>query len=80
MSDTTGEDVVDLGFARLDTGRLARTGDPEVVYGAGKTVEQVVTLLRTLQSAHPERAVVATRLDEPRRSGCYRSRASDHLR
>jgi len=64
MSDTTGDDVVDLGFARLDTGRLARTGDPEVVYGAGKTVEQVVTLLRTLQSAHPERAVVATRLDD----------------
>ena len=69
MSDTTGEDVVDLGFARLDTGRLARTGDPEVVYGGGKTVEQVVTLLHTLHAAHPERCVVATRLDDAALAG-----------
>jgi NCAIR mutase (PurE)-related protein len=53
---------VDLGFARLDTDRAARTGDPEVVYGEGKDPDQVVTLLRTLAAAHPERAVLATRL------------------
>ena len=29
--------ATDLGFARLDTERVARTGDPEVVYGAGKS-------------------------------------------
>jgi len=34
--------VLDLGFARLDVDRERRTGDPEVVYGAGKTAEQVV--------------------------------------
>jgi NCAIR mutase (PurE)-related protein len=56
--------ITDLGFARLDTGRLARTGDPEVVYGAGKTAAQVVTLLRALREAHPARALLATRLDE----------------
>ena len=38
----------DLGFARLDTHRALRTGDPEVVYGAGKTPEQTVALLGTL--------------------------------
>lgn len=54
----------DLGFARLDTDRLRRTGDPEVVYGAGKTPAQVVDLLRHLHDAHPERAVLATRLGE----------------
>ncbi|HSK27348.1 MAG TPA: nickel pincer cofactor biosynthesis protein LarB [Jiangellales bacterium] len=54
----------DLGFARLDTDRAARTGDPEVVYGAGKTVEQTVALLRALREAHPERAALATRLDD----------------
>ena len=53
---------VDLGYARLDTARLARTGDPEVVYGAGKTPDQVVDLLRALRAAHPERAALATRL------------------
>ena len=56
--------IHDLGYARLDTDRAARTGDPEVVYGAGKTPEQVVEILRTLHTAHPERAVLATRLTE----------------
>jgi NCAIR mutase (PurE)-related protein len=54
--------VHDLGYARLDTDRLERTGDAEVVYGAGKTPSQVVELLRTLHATHPEHAVLATRL------------------
>jgi pyridinium-3,5-biscarboxylic acid mononucleotide synthase len=54
--------VADLGFARVDLDRAARTGDPEVVYGAGKAPGQVVELLSTLHEAHPERAVLATRL------------------
>jgi NCAIR mutase (PurE)-related protein len=65
MSDPVEEpqpQVADLGFARVDLDRAARTGDPEVVYGAGKTPEQVVELLRTLHEAHPGRAVLATRL------------------
>jgi pyridinium-3,5-biscarboxylic acid mononucleotide synthase len=52
------------GYARLDTGRASRTGDPEVVYGAGKTPQQVVEILGTLHRAHPDRAVLATRLAE----------------
>lgn len=55
----------DLGFARLDTARPARTGDPEVVFGHAKTPEQVVALLRELHADHPDRAVLATRIDEP---------------
>jgi NCAIR mutase (PurE)-related protein len=55
---------VDLGYARVDTDRAARTGDPEVVFGAGKTPGQVVDLLGTLGAAHPERAVLATRLTD----------------
>lgn len=50
------------GYARVDTGRASRTGDAEVVYGAGKTSQQVVDILRVLHEAHPERAVLATRL------------------
>jgi pyridinium-3,5-biscarboxylic acid mononucleotide synthase len=56
--------ALDLGFARLDVERAARTGDPEVVYGAGKTPEHVVELLTRLHEAHPERAVFATRLSD----------------
>lgn len=58
----------DLGYARLDTDRLRRTGDPEVVYGAGKTPAQVVELLRTLHAAHPGHAVLATRLSQESRA------------
>ncbi|MDQ1710895.1 MAG: pyridinium-3,5-biscarboxylic acid mononucleotide synthase [Frankiaceae bacterium] len=43
----------DLGFARVDAHRGVRTGDPEVVYGAGKTPEQVVAILRALVGARP---------------------------
>jgi NCAIR mutase (PurE)-related protein len=59
----TDDGITPLGdYARLDTDRAARTGDPEVVYGAGKTPQQVVEILRTLHTAHPDRAVLATRV------------------
>jgi len=54
----------DLGFARVDVDRASRTGDAEVVFGQGKTPEQVVAILRTLHAKHPDRAVLATRLGE----------------
>ena len=56
--------TADLGFARVDVDRAHRTGDPEVVYGEGKTAAQVVTILRTLHERHPDRAVLATRLGD----------------
>jgi hypothetical protein len=54
--------VDDLGYARLDTHRALRTGDPEVVYGAGKTPEQVVAILGRLRAADPGRPALVTRL------------------
>ena len=56
--------TADLGFARVDLDRAARTGDAEVVYGAGKTPEQLVAILSPLHAKHPERAVLATRLSD----------------
>ncbi|MEI7056202.1 nickel pincer cofactor biosynthesis protein LarB [Nocardioides sp. CCNWLW239] len=56
------EQTADLGFARVDLDRERRTGDPEVVYAAGKTPEQVVAILARLHEAHPTRAVLATRV------------------
>lgn len=55
----------DLGFARVDTDRLGRTGDPEVVYGAGKTTQQIVAILTHLHTEHPHRAILATRVADP---------------
>lgn len=62
--------VADLGFARLDLDRATRTGDPEVVYGAGKTSDQIVTSVLALHQAHPGRAILATRLSEDALSSC----------
>ena len=54
--------TTNVGWARLDTDRARRTGDPEVVFGEGKTAEQIVEALLTLRQAHPDRAVLATRV------------------
>lgn len=56
---------VDLGYAKVDVHRAKRTGDPEVVFAQGKTPEQTLHIMRTLHEAHPERAVLATRVDAP---------------
>ena len=53
----------DLGFARVDHHRGVRTGDPEVVYGAGKTPEQVVAIVRSL-AAHGDRPALVTRASD----------------
>lgn len=44
---------------RTDAGRTVRTGVPEIVYGAGKTVNQVVSALKALAAANG--AAIATR-------------------
>lgn len=61
--DRSSGSVDDVGWARLDVDRAARTGDPEVVYGPGKSPAQVVEALTRLHHHHPERQVLATRLD-----------------
>jgi hypothetical protein len=69
---TTSTSTADLGFARMDLGRVVRTGDPEVVYGAGKTPDQIVLALARLREAHPDRAILATRVDATAREHCRR--------
>jgi len=56
--------TADLGFARVDVDRADRTGDAEVVYGAGKSPDQVVGIVTALHERHPDRAVLATRLSD----------------
>jgi NCAIR mutase (PurE)-related protein len=62
LADGPMSGVADLGFARLDTHRGLRTGDPEVVYAAGKTPEQTVALLRALAEQPGDRPALATRM------------------
>ncbi|MFI5396119.1 MAG: nickel pincer cofactor biosynthesis protein LarB [Candidatus Binatia bacterium] len=39
----------DLGFAKVDHHRQLRTGFPEVIFGSGKTAEQIVEIARRLK-------------------------------
>ena len=68
MSHPSEQRTADLGHARVDLDRADRTGDAEVVYGAGKTPQQVVDIMRVLHERHPDRAVLATRLDTESRA------------
>ncbi len=52
----------DLGFARLDHHREMRTGYPEIIYCAGKTVEQVREIFRVMASR--ENNVIGTRANK----------------
>ncbi|MDN5726300.1 MAG: nickel pincer cofactor biosynthesis protein LarB [Propionibacteriales bacterium] len=61
-------------WARPDLDRAERTGDPEVIYGPGKSPAQVVALLGELGRAHPDRAVLATRLSAEAMSAVTRER------
>ena len=54
--------TADLGFAQLDLSRGVRQGAGEVVYGAGKTAEQIAAIIEALRDAGQERILV-TRLD-----------------
>ncbi|ACU73776.1 1-(5-phosphoribosyl)-5-amino-4-imidazole- carboxylate (AIR) carboxylase [Catenulispora acidiphila DSM 44928] len=53
--------ILDLGFARLDLGREHRQGLPEVVYGPGKTAEQIAAIVTALM-ANNTGPVLATRV------------------
>ena len=54
--------TADLGFAQLDLSRGVRQGAGEVIYGAGKTAEQIAAIIEALRDAGQERVLV-TRLD-----------------
>jgi pyridinium-3,5-biscarboxylic acid mononucleotide synthase len=53
--------VADLGFAQVDTHRALRKGFPEVIFGAGKTPEQVVKIAAKILER--EQRVLVTRIN-----------------
>src|SRR5579859_2086006 len=54
--------VADLGFAQVDTHRALRKGFPEVIFGAGKTPEQVLKISTKLLDG--EKRILVTRITE----------------
>ena len=57
-----GAPFEDLGFAKPDHHRALRQGIAEVIYGAGKTPEQICTIA-TAMLARGQRTVLITRMD-----------------
>jgi pyridinium-3,5-biscarboxylic acid mononucleotide synthase len=52
----------DLGFARIDHHREMRTGYPEIIYCAGKSIEQVKEIVRVMSQR--ENNVIGTRASQ----------------
>ena len=52
----------DIGYAKVDLHRGIRQGAPEVIYGAGKTPEQMKGILDSMKK-NGQRTVLITRLD-----------------
>ena len=53
----------DIGYAKIDHHRAVRQGVGEVIYGAGKTPEQIEGIARSMQNRR-QKTILITRLDE----------------
>jgi NCAIR mutase (PurE)-related protein len=69
--------VADLGFAQVDMHRALRKNFPEVIFGAGKTTEQIVQIAdKLLAQGQP---VLVTRVsDDPARALCKKFESAVH--
>ena len=54
---------MDIGYASFDSHRSILQGNTEVIYGAGKTAEQIIGIVRTML-LNDEKHILITRLDD----------------
>lgn len=57
------EPFENIGFAKVDLHRKIRQGTAEVIYGAGKTAEQISGIVRTMKN-NDQSTILITRLSE----------------
>ncbi|MBQ9566020.1 MAG: nickel pincer cofactor biosynthesis protein LarB [Synergistaceae bacterium] len=67
----------DIGFAKIDLHRKLRQGAAEVIYGAGKTPEQIAAIVETMGS-HGQGTILITRLSPEAAEIVGRSCALDY--
>ncbi|MDR7238882.1 nickel pincer cofactor biosynthesis protein LarB [Neobacillus drentensis] len=60
-----------LGFAKIDHHRKKRQGFPEVVYGEGKTNEQIISIIQVLRARNDQ--VLVTRISKEKAEIVQRS-------
>lgn len=56
------EPFQDLGFAKIDHHRELRQGVAEIIYGAGKTPEQIIKIASAMRE-HGQKTIMITRID-----------------
>jgi NCAIR mutase (PurE)-related protein len=59
-----GSTFLDVGDAKLDVGREARTGQPEIVYAPGKTPAQVGAIVEGLRASDVRPVIVSRATEE----------------
>ena len=57
------EPYTDLGYAKIDNHRKIRQGAAEVIYGSGKTAEQIIGIVSALREKSKD-AILITRIDK----------------
>lgn len=63
LSKLKAKPFEDLGFAKVDLHRKLRQGQCEVIYGAGKTTDQIRAIAKTLYD-DGNRCILITRIDQ----------------
>lgn len=61
----------DLGYARIDHHRSLRKGFPEVIWGEGKSSNQILSIMKEMKST--DQNVLITRLDEKKARGIQKT-------
>ncbi len=57
----------DLGFVKVDHHRKKRQGFPEVIYGEGKSVDQITTIIEAIRAK--ENDILVTRISQEKADG-----------
>ena len=57
----------DIGFAKIDLHRKLRKGTNEVIYGASKTAEQIIGIIKIMVS-NKQNNILITRLQKEKKS------------
>ncbi|WP_455539846.1 nickel pincer cofactor biosynthesis protein LarB [Terrisporobacter sp.] len=67
----SNKDFIDIDIAKVDIQRSERNGYPEVIYGEGKTADQIIEISKVLLSK--DKTVLATRVSEEKISEIYKA-------
>ena len=69
----------DIGYAKVDLHRRVRQGAAEVIYGAGKTPEQIAGIIETM-CRHGQSRILITRMNEEAAEFVSKTTALDYRR